>query len=594
MLKKALANLSNDLDVLYDDALLRIKSQHQDHSELAEKALCWIAYSFRPFSADELQEALAINLDETDFDIDAMPGISLILDVCAGLLIHDEEDKKIRLVHFTAQDYFNKLQHSRFRDAHPLMAMDCIRYLSYECFQSKQKRETAKYITTWRFLNYASFFWSRHAHVRKDVQLSIQIHQFLKSSPRVYLSASFNYPWTMGRSDLKTRQGFEIAAFYGFIDELKEFMEDTDSAETLKNTCRALHCAVKGNQSTAIEVLLDLGADIEGTDNFGYTPLLIAITSKALEAATKLIQRGANVMALTKQPYDSAISLIRSVPVAPYLNVLLEAGAIVRTEDIFQYMTLMHVLVEADDIDTAENFFKRHALNHKMENRTVSETLLIVSQRGYTKWVEMLLYYGADVDKTCQHVSSMFSAFRTPLMLALEGCYEECSLALLRWGADVNYQDPDGITALHIAIASGSLSVTDQLIKNHASVDTKSRPIYTVKLEKGGGWYSQVSNSDQKLKVDIDEKIIISMFTTFTDAEKLKYELRRLKLLEMRAWKDGMTALDIARLKGNEEIIRLLESLGSPESDFEPIPVDNCPFQLVLKYLVGRNTDILS
>ena len=91
MLKKALANLSSDLDVLYDDALLRIESQHQDYRELAEKALCWIAYSFRPLSAGELQEALAIVPGEMDFDEEALPSINLVLDVCAGLLVHDQE-----------------------------------------------------------------------------------------------------------------------------------------------------------------------------------------------------------------------------------------------------------------------------------------------------------------------------------------------------------------------------------------------------------------------------------------------------------------------------------------------------------------------
>ncbi|KAL8977809.1 MAG: hypothetical protein Q9205_006464 [Flavoplaca limonia] len=86
-LKRALENLSSNLDDLYGDALERIESQNQDHRELAEKALRWVAYTHERLEERALQEALAIEPDETDFDEEAITPIGLILDVCAGLLI---------------------------------------------------------------------------------------------------------------------------------------------------------------------------------------------------------------------------------------------------------------------------------------------------------------------------------------------------------------------------------------------------------------------------------------------------------------------------------------------------------------------------
>ena len=141
MLKKALTTLSNSLDVLYDDALLRIESQHQNDRELAERALCWVAYSFRPLSAGALLQALAIEPEETVFDVEAIPRIALVLDVCAGLLIHDKENGVVRLVHYTAQNYFERLQNSRFREYHATIAKDCMTYLNYDCFKSSEDSE---------------------------------------------------------------------------------------------------------------------------------------------------------------------------------------------------------------------------------------------------------------------------------------------------------------------------------------------------------------------------------------------------------------------------------------------------------------------
>ena len=89
-LKKAMENLPATLDDLYDDAIQRIQSQSQDDRELANKALRWVAYTYRPLKVKVLLEALAIEPGETDLDLEAIPHMGLILDVCAGLLIFDE------------------------------------------------------------------------------------------------------------------------------------------------------------------------------------------------------------------------------------------------------------------------------------------------------------------------------------------------------------------------------------------------------------------------------------------------------------------------------------------------------------------------
>ncbi|KAL8644193.1 MAG: hypothetical protein Q9226_007888, partial [Calogaya cf. arnoldii] len=70
LLKKALQNLSTDLNVLYDETPLRIEYQNIDERILAEKALRWVACTYRPLHAKALQEALAIEPGDLDFGIE--------------------------------------------------------------------------------------------------------------------------------------------------------------------------------------------------------------------------------------------------------------------------------------------------------------------------------------------------------------------------------------------------------------------------------------------------------------------------------------------------------------------------------------------
>ncbi|KAL8878850.1 MAG: hypothetical protein Q9198_003421, partial [Flavoplaca austrocitrina] len=266
-LKRALENLSSDLNALYNDALFRIESQNQDDRELAEKALRWVAYTHRPLKVRALQVALAIDPDETDFDEEAMTPIGLILDVCVGLLILDKENGTVRLVHYTAQDYFDTVQSTKFNNVHAIIACDCVTYLSYDCFQhlknpsgrdtkgnaklwsdpkecsdfeeSSDSKESSHFkelghskessdSTGFSFMWYASKYWAQHAKMaNRDAQLSTKILEFLAGNPRVILSEY----WDLDNYDrqeipmdwLYPRHSLEIAAFFGLCDELEEF-----------------------------------------------------------------------------------------------------------------------------------------------------------------------------------------------------------------------------------------------------------------------------------------------------------------------------------------------------------------------------------
>ena len=66
---------------------------------------------------------------------------------------------------------------------------------------------------------------------------------------------------------------------------------------TLTDNLNLLYLAAYNNHASAIQVLLDYRVNIEHWDPRGLTPLYQAIRSKALEAATALVNSGADVIA---------------------------------------------------------------------------------------------------------------------------------------------------------------------------------------------------------------------------------------------------------------------------------------------------------
>lgn len=66
--RKSLETIPEDLDGVYDEAMLRIEAQNRDDLQLAESILSWITYAYRPLKLIELCHALAVEPEEDTLD----------------------------------------------------------------------------------------------------------------------------------------------------------------------------------------------------------------------------------------------------------------------------------------------------------------------------------------------------------------------------------------------------------------------------------------------------------------------------------------------------------------------------------------------
>ncbi|KAL9105147.1 MAG: hypothetical protein Q9187_008807 [Circinaria calcarea] len=113
-IRNSLETLPMGLDETYQEAMKRIYDQSRDDRELANEVLSWITFALRPLSMSELQNALAIEPEKSELDTDAVPDEEILLSVCAGLVVVDQESGVVRLVRkfFTRENiHLNSINH---------------------------------------------------------------------------------------------------------------------------------------------------------------------------------------------------------------------------------------------------------------------------------------------------------------------------------------------------------------------------------------------------------------------------------------------------------------------------------------------------
>lgn len=184
-------------------------------------------------------------------------------------------------------------------------------------------------------------------------------------------------------------------------------------------TYTGIHAAVIGGSAAEVEWLVQQeGADVNGRDRFGRTPLMVAAYRHDIAVARTLIALGANVNALEHQSYDAiAIAVVEND--LEMLALLLASGA-----------------------------------NARAVTSPYGSTALIAAARlGHAGAVEALLAAGAPVD----HVDYLGQTALTAAIVYGDGSarFLVAVKAIVSAGADVNRVGQDGTTPLALARSKG-------------------------------------------------------------------------------------------------------------------------------------------
>ncbi len=221
--------------------------------------------------------------------------------------------------------------------------------------------------------------------------------------------------------------------------------------------------------------------DPHARDVDGTTALHWAAHSGDAELAQALIRGGADVRAVND--YGSTPMMAAAeIGSAPVLEVLLKAGADVESPNPDGQTALM-AAARTGNLEAAKVLLKHGANPNAREQWGDQTALMWAAAQSQPRMIRLLLDHGAQVDlhgaardwqrrvtaegrpKDMHH-----GGFTALLFAAREGCIE-CARELLRHKADVNLDDPDGVTPLILALLNIHWDFANFLIKAGADVN---------------------------------------------------------------------------------------------------------------------------
>ncbi|KAH0591720.1 hypothetical protein MHUMG1_10550 [Metarhizium humberi] len=478
-IESTLQNLPRELDEIYRQAVTRVQSQGGNISVLAEQILCWVVHARGVLSVVELQHALAIQLGKLELDEKFIPSAEVIGSVCAGLVTIDKDSDAVRLVHYTAQAYFERSWAEFFQDAHTNLAKLCLTYVSFSVFDGgfcETNEEYQRRLQTNRFYYYAARNWGYHAYgTLSDVEGLIL--PFLESdgkrssATQVIMPDKDDYCFPDCPRGPTEMTGLHLAAYFGLPTSIIALLEnghrhEADATDSHGRT--PLWLAAKEGYDKVAGLLLENGASPNSIDDDGRTPLWLA-AKKGHEAVVKLLLgNGADADPRPTGLLDNGVTPLHlgaEKGSDTMVRLLLENGADPNSKDN-QRQTPLWLAAEGG-YDTVVKLLLENGADPDSKDYQGLTTLWLAADRGYDTVVKLLLENGADPD---------FKNYRgrTPLWLAAVKGYDEVVKLLLDHGADSKTKDTNGQTLLICAVSYGRESIIKLLLDNGADIKAKN------------------------------------------------------------------------------------------------------------------------
>ncbi|KAL8797401.1 MAG: hypothetical protein Q9195_000556 [Heterodermia aff. obscurata] len=556
-LKRALRTLSTEVHQVYGGILNRIRDQRKDDVTLAMQALALVVFVNRPLEIPELLQILAVREKNEELDPEEQPDFTIILRVTSGLLSAEAEQGPVRLVHRTAQEYFNQHWSEYFPSAKLDITRNILIYLNFKtvskpCSGAQEDQQIGLILQEHCFMSYASIFWGDHAReVIDEPTIEDSVLKLLEDSSR--LAATVQAAWYVGANKIG-EAGWElprdvtptyICAWYGLDPCISTLynrslgVQVNDQDEKLGRT-PLMYACMRGHISTAL-TLLRLGADINLRDKKGNTALIMAIWRGHPQLVDQLL----------KQKIDPL----------PDLNIV--------SEEYLQRNALMLAALKGyDSLVTQIIRLPGIRLNEK---DVLGNTALALAATGDQLGIVTTLLERVEIN-TPNAIGS------TPLIIAAQGGKLEMVEQMLKKGADHEVQNHDGHNALSKAILHGHDRVV-QVLLNHAATTGSS------------GNALHIACASEKTKPDLINNLVKTGLnvnalnnnnaTSLHKACQVGKSENVEALLALKAdhtVKDrhDRTPLIVAWQNGHSDVVQLLQNHAtSQKTPPEPLPTDS-------------------
>ncbi|KAK3369418.1 ankyrin repeat-containing domain protein [Lasiosphaeria ovina] len=464
-LRNALLGLTvaeDPYETAYSEAMERIMGQVAGHRQLAIRVLSWIVYARRPLTILELQQALGVEVGTSDLDQDNLDDIQLMVSTCAGLVTVDSPSCIIRLVHRTAQEFFERRRGEIFPSAEEEIASACATALSFDSFGAGfclTRAELQQRFRSYPFYRYAAQHWGYHA--RTASLATPYISRLIEST--AHLEAAFQAIW---------------AAWW------PSGLPPSDQSVTLgRQRMTGLHCSAYFGMQTLARDLINTQPELDATDHEERSPLSWAAENGHVEIVRLLLSTGRVNPDLPDWLNRTPLSWAAE---QGHHLLLLENGHIdVNSPERNSGFTPLSYAAKNGHEAVAKVLLTADYVNPECLDRIGRSSLSIAAEAGSHAVVKALLEYGVIVENDYIRIDD-----RTALSYAAERGHVEVVKLLLQSGrVDVNARDRKGRTPLCHACANATISpeegegdcevfggqeaVARLLIENGADFDTR-------------------------------------------------------------------------------------------------------------------------
>jgi ankyrin repeat protein len=211
----------------------------------------------------------------------------------------------------------------------------------------------------------------------------------------------------------------------------------------------ALHWAVRGDDAATVRLLLRAGAHVNAANRYGVTPLALAALNRSVALTRALLEAGADPAIRLAEEQTILMAAARAGH-AEVVKLLIDAGADV----------------------------------HARERVAGESALMWAALENQADAIALLVARGANVDDRSRVTTFPRLRFGdgivarptvlprggwTPLMYAARQNAVDAARALAAAGADLDATDPDGTTALVLAIINGHFDVAQVLLERGAN-----------------------------------------------------------------------------------------------------------------------------
>ncbi|KAF8058978.1 hypothetical protein FPV67DRAFT_1521642 [Lyophyllum atratum] len=299
----ALKFLPKTFPDIYNDAMNRIESGSNRSKKLALRLLSFLIYAHRPLKLRELQHFLVVEPGHTDFHQEYVTDKEVLLSICAGLVVFDDKTEIARLVHLTAQEYFDTIRASKFSKGDQDMGCACLIYLSFDFFKNTANLSQS-YLKRYALLDYVAHYW--HLHVVGH-QEALETHLSALFSNGALLQA-YSHFMRVSRRDyfshesLEHRQlkhtGLHATAAVGLLSIARSSIAEGADVNLKDFTGRSpLMYSLQGGHMELVDLLLSNGADPNTQDGDGITALVTVSVKGCETMARLLLEKGADLHA---------------------------------------------------------------------------------------------------------------------------------------------------------------------------------------------------------------------------------------------------------------------------------------------------------